>query len=162
MYRGKQLENICLYDYVSIIHKIKINEKELDKLKKKCDENCDHNTIYSQYSTHIQIRWYHKNERIPILHGKNIPSKNNLKSKEHYGLYVLLLFKPWTTADDLITKYNFWYKACNAFLQNSNLSTWLQFIIKNIELLYRCSEETMLDRHLRQLAYKDPEIAKIQ
>ncbi|RHZ70488.1 hypothetical protein Glove_271g119 [Diversispora epigaea] len=183
MYHGKQLENMCLYDYVSMIHKIKINEKELNKLsrqknregyatrvdrflflggEKKCDENCDHNTIYPQHSTHIQIHWYRENERIPILHGKNILSKEDLKSKEHYGLYILLLFKPWTTADDLITKYSSWYEACNAFLQNSNLSTRLQFIIKNIELLHRCSEETMLDRRLRQLAYKDPEIAKIQ
>ncbi|RHZ46002.1 hypothetical protein Glove_639g5 [Diversispora epigaea] len=63
MYHGKQLENMCLYDYISVIHKIKINEKELDKLnrqknreryttrvdrflfldgEKKCDENCNH------------------------------------------------------------------------------------------------------------------------
>ncbi|CAG8512121.1 37270_t:CDS:2 [Gigaspora margarita] len=32
IYRGKELENMCLYDYVSTIHKIKITDKELDKL----------------------------------------------------------------------------------------------------------------------------------
>ncbi|CAG8571094.1 18407_t:CDS:2, partial [Racocetra fulgida] len=63
MYRGKQLKNMCLYDYISTIHKIKINDKEIDKLnrqktreghatrvdrflflggEKKCNETCDH------------------------------------------------------------------------------------------------------------------------
>jgi hypothetical protein len=32
MYCGKQLKNMCLYDYITTIHKIKINNKELEKL----------------------------------------------------------------------------------------------------------------------------------
>ena len=32
MYRGKQLENMCLYDYAATIHKVKVSDKELDKL----------------------------------------------------------------------------------------------------------------------------------
>ncbi|CAG8818100.1 362_t:CDS:2, partial [Racocetra persica] len=77
-YRGEQLKNICLYDYIATIHKIKINSNELDKLnrqknreghttrvdrflflggKKKCDETCDHSMIHPQHATHIQVHW---------------------------------------------------------------------------------------------------------
>ncbi|CAG8800378.1 44333_t:CDS:2, partial [Gigaspora margarita] len=34
MYCSEQLKNICLYDYIATIHKIKINKKELDKLNR--------------------------------------------------------------------------------------------------------------------------------
>ncbi|RHZ84356.1 hypothetical protein Glove_83g12 [Diversispora epigaea] len=146
MYRGEQLENMCLYDYVSTVHKIKINEKELNKLsrqknregratkvdcflflggEKKCNENCDHSIIHPQHSTHIQIHWSRENDKIPVLCEKGVPPRNDLKNIERYGLCILLLFKPWTTADNLM-------------------------------------EETVLDRRLRQVARENPEIAKIR
>ncbi|RHZ84007.1 hypothetical protein Glove_86g42 [Diversispora epigaea] len=183
MYRGEQLKNICFYDYVSTVHKIKINDKELDKIngqknregratrvdrflfsggEKKYDETCEHDVIHPQHSTHMQIHWYHENERIPVLYGRGVPRKDDLKEAERYGLCVLLLFKPWTTADDLMTEYNSWREACEAFLQNPDLSTWLRFVINNIELLHRCAEETTLDRRLRQMAHENLKIAKIR
>ncbi|CAG8593008.1 24139_t:CDS:2 [Cetraspora pellucida] len=67
-----------------------------------------------------------------------------------------------TTVYELITEYNSWHEACDAFLQDPNLSARLQFIINNIELLHRCIEEMILDCQLRQMAYKNPEITKIQ
>ncbi|CAG8636944.1 1942_t:CDS:2, partial [Diversispora eburnea] len=67
-----------------------------------------------------------------------------------------------TTASDLMIGYDSWHEACNVFLQNSNLPARLQFVINDIELLHRCTEETMLDRCLRQIVHKNLEIAKIR
>ncbi|CAG8717199.1 1586_t:CDS:2 [Cetraspora pellucida] len=78
MYCNEQLRNMCFYNYAATIHKIKINSKELDKLKrqknrkgyatrvdqflfldeeKECNETCDHDTIHPQHSTHMQAHW---------------------------------------------------------------------------------------------------------
>jgi hypothetical protein len=183
MYRGEQLKNMCLYDYIATIHKVKINDKELEKLTRqqnregratrvdrfyflggnqKCNENCDHNIKHPQHSSHIQVHWYHENEKVPILYGKNIPRKDDFENAERYGLCILMLFKPWNVAYDLRANYNSWRKACDAFLQDSNISTRLQSVIDNIELLHRCAEETILDRQLRQMAEKNQEFAKVR
>ncbi|RHZ73186.1 hypothetical protein Glove_232g142 [Diversispora epigaea] len=125
-------------------------------------EQLENIIIHPQHSTHIQIHWSRENDKIPVLCRKGVPPRNDLKNIERYGLCILLLFKPWTTANDLIGKYNSWHETCNTFLQNPNLLMRLRSIINNIELLHQCAEEIVLDRHLRQVARENLEIAKIQ
>lgn len=53
-------------------------------------------------------------------------------------------------------------EACQDFLNNSLLSSRLQYIINNIELIHRCSDESDLDNELRKTAINNPVHAKIQ
>ncbi|CAG8744733.1 3719_t:CDS:2 [Dentiscutata erythropus] len=97
---------------------------------------------------------------IVLLCGKGLFKKNDTENAECYSLFILMLFKPWETIQDLLENYDSWAKACQAFLDSSYLSPRLKSIIYNIKLLYKCSEETALDRELRKNALKDPILAK--
>ena len=95
-----------------------------------------------------------------ILYGKGVPKKGNANEAERYGLCILMLFKPWETVHDLCGDYESWSSACRAFMNDGSLSPRLRNIIDNIELLHRCSEETALDRELREKARQDASLTK--
>ncbi|CAG8528306.1 24357_t:CDS:2 [Cetraspora pellucida] len=140
MYCGKQLKNMCLYDYAATIHKVKINDKELNKLTRQgsregrttrvdrfyflggnqqCDETSNNRIKHPQHSMHIQVHWSHGNERIPVLYGKGIPCKDDLENIERYKICILLLFKPWTSSYNLLEEYGSWHEAY--LLQNRSV-----------------------------------------
>lgn len=127
---------MCLYNYATTIYKIKINSKELDKLarqetqegratrvdrfcflgeEQKSSETPDCKFKHPQHSTHIQVHWSYGNERVPVLCGKGIPRSDDLENTERYSLCILMLFKPWTSSNNLLEGYSSWREACDAF-----------------------------------------------
>jgi len=172
-YRGPSLRGICLYDYAATIQKVLINPHELSMLSRQYsgegkhyvdrfpfrgDEVEDKDSAHPQYQSHLQMHRKRGTERIVILCGKGIPKKNDIENAERYALCILLLFKPWETVYDLLECYSSWIEAYQAF--QPSLSPRIQSIIDNIDLLHRCSEETALDRELRQNARNNPSLAK--
>lgn len=181
-FRGILLHAMCLYDYAATMTKIQLNSRQLTMFQNQdaregkrrvdrflfaggdtpCNEHCNHTNIHPQHGTHIQIHRTKGQERVVMLCGKGIPKRDNQDQKERYGLCILLLFKPWRCVSDLIENYNSWAEACQAFLDGDTLSIRLRSVINNIELLHRCSDETALDRELREAARHEPISAKVQ
>jgi hypothetical protein len=95
-----------------------------------------------------------------VLTGKPVPKKGDVDNAERHGLCILMLFKPWETVDDLRGDHDSWSEACQAFLDDPLLSPRLRSVINNIELLHRCSEETALDRALREGSRHDATLLK--
>jgi hypothetical protein len=182
-FRGNSLTGMCLYDYTATINKIKfdfhkfatpleqISDQERTRFNRfpfsggermQCNEECDHASMHPQHATHIQFHCKRGNEKVVVLSGRIVPKKDDQAQAERYALCILLLFKPWNHVLDLIGNHATWPEACREFLESETLSPRLRYIIDNIELLHRCSEESALERELRQAAKDEPESARIQ
>ncbi|CAF1595684.1 unnamed protein product, partial [Adineta steineri] len=158
-YRSEILNNICLYDFVSILYKKKMNAADLRYLsdivvpKKQNDNRKGRrpNERYSFQKQHPQATTYvmmkYTQSRVPILYGPQIPRQDRDDTRERYCRALLTLFVPWRSVADLCTIEQTWEDAFKS--QQHLISTYSMTIIENIQLLHECKKDR--DEHLLQV-----------
>jgi hypothetical protein len=158
-YRSSILNNMCLYDFVRILYKKKINAADLKYLSKVAttageklnDKGRPPNERYRfqkqhpQSATHLMMKY--SQPHIPILCGPQIPRRDRDDTREHYGRALLTLFVPWRTASDLCNSKQSWDDALAAQRHRISEHSWT--IIENIQLLHECKKDR--DEHLLQV-----------
>ncbi|CAF3882860.1 unnamed protein product [Adineta steineri] len=158
-YRSETLNNICLYDFVSILYKKKMNTADLKYLSniKALEKQNDNrkgrppNERYAFQKQHPQATTYvmmkYTQSRVPILYGPQIPRQDRDDTRERYCRALLTLFVPWRSVADLCAIEQTWD---DAFKSRQHLiSTHSMTIIENIQLLHECKKDR--DEHLLQV-----------
>ncbi|CAF1215625.1 unnamed protein product [Rotaria sordida] len=158
-YRSNILNNTCLYDFVSILYKKKINATDLKYLSKTtapirediCEKGRPPNERYPfqkqhpQTSTHLMMKY--SQPHIPILYGPQIPRRDRDDTRERYSRALLTLFVPWCTVTDLCDVNQTWEDAFKSRQHLISMHSWK--IIENIQLLHECKKDR--DEHLLQV-----------
>jgi hypothetical protein len=150
---------MCLYDFVSILYKKKMNETDMKYLSKTSlpeEEEVDRkgrppNERYPFQTQHPQARTYlmmkYSEPHVPILYGPQIPRRDREDTRERYSRALLTLFVPWRTVSDLCDVNQTWEDALNS--RQHRISTHSMTIIENIQLLHECKKDR--DEHLLQV-----------
>ena len=158
-YRSDTLKNMCLYDFVSILYKKKMNTTDLKYLSKTAvpvEENVNKkgrppNERYSFQKQHPQAATYlmmkYSQSRVPILYGPQIPRRDRDDTRERYSRALLTLFVPWRTVADLFSATQTWEDAFKSRQNLISMHSWN--IIENIQLLHECKKDR--DEHLLQV-----------
>lgn len=157
--RPNELENICLYKFVSKYRKKRKDKSDEIYLLKQTTKESNINKkgrpahprlifkkTHPQMSTHILIE--RLEEIIPVLIGPQIPRQNREETRERYCRSILTLFKPWRTFTDLIFLEETWNEAWTrhtSYIYESDCTS----IIDNIELMHECKEHR--NEHLTQV-----------
>ena len=160
VYRPRELEGVCLHDYISLYEKVKASrgpakamlfeasdasasdasgsetESDNDMEDLKSDFT---NTSYKLGSAHPQYNSYvvrkRKNAVIPNFVGATIP-RNTEATSEYYCLTMLTLFRPWRTGIDLKDSAISWGECFENF----------EFTVRQIEIMkfmnvrYECND----------------------
>ncbi|CAF1653105.1 unnamed protein product, partial [Adineta ricciae] len=160
-YRSAALDNMCLYDYVSLYRKKLIDAKDrkiLEALLR--SESIQAKKIqrgrppsereifqvgHPQSASHLNIK--RMKTVVPVLLGAPIPRKDREDTRERYCRSILTLFLPWRTFQDLCHVDQSWEEAFNGHQEKISSSSWE--IINNIQLLQEC--KTDRDEHLQQV-----------
>ena len=162
-YRSKDLNQICLYEFVSSYHKRIIDQSDRRILKNtladegarlttkgtKMNERHTFERAHPQSSSHILIK--RSNPIVPVLLGPQIPRHDREETRERYYRALLTLFVPWRTVKDLCHANETWYDAFEA--RKSVVSLRAQKVIQNIQLLHECKKQR--DEHLLQVISQD-------
>ena len=162
-YRSKDLNEICLYEFVSNYHKRIIDQSDRRILKDitvsegtrlntkgtKMNERHTFEQAHPQSSSHILIK--RSTPVVPVLLGPQIPRHDREETRERYNRALLTLFVPWRTVKDLCHINESWYDAFEA--RKSSVSLKAQKIIENIQLLHECKKQR--DDHLLQVVSQD-------
>jgi hypothetical protein len=159
-YRSKDLNEICLYEFVSNYHKRIIDQSDRRILKNtlasegarvttKMNERHTFERAHPHSSSHILIKL--SNPIVSVLLGPQIPRHDREETRERYHRALLTLFVPWRTAMDLCHANETWHEAFEA--RKSFLSLRAQKIIQNIQLLHECKKQR--DEHLLQVINQD-------
>ena len=158
-YRSDTLKNMCLYDFVSVLYKKKMNTTDLKYLSKtavQVEENVNKkgrppNERYSFQKQHPQAATYlmmkYSQPRVPILYGPQIPRRDRDDTRERYSRALLTLFVPWRTVADLCSATQTWEDAFKSRQNLISMHSWN--IIENIQLLHECKKDR--DEHLLQV-----------
>lgn len=158
-YRSKDLNEICLYEFVSNYHKRIIDQSDRRILKTilsnegarlntngtKMNERHTFERLHPQSSSHILIK--RSNPIVPVLLGPQIPRHDREETRERYHRALSTLFIPWRTVKDLCHANETWSDAFEA--RKSSISLRAQKIIQNIQLLHECKKQR--DEHLLQV-----------
>ena len=140
--RGDALKDMCLYEYCSRVYKTKFSEEELkkhnDKVnQKKTTARYEQRLMFSsshpQSETHWQKVRLEGNTMVPTL--SKLPPSNK-DNKDTYQKCILLLFKPFTTLEDLFDGIS-WNDTFASFLEVTNHKQY----IENIEEMHKGIEE---------------------
>lgn len=158
-HRSKDLNTLCLYDFVRLFHKKSIDKSDRYFLKtvmgpegerintegKKMNERHTFACTHPQASSHIVIK--HTKPVVPVLLGPQIPRRDRIETRERYCRALLTLFVPWRSVNDICTAKETWFEA----LENRKhlISANSLKIIDNIQLLHECKNER--DEHLHQI-----------
>lgn len=158
-YRSDSLNNICLYDFVSIFYKKKMNESDMKYLSQdipSTEENVNRkgrpaNKRYLLQKQHPQAMTYllmkYSEYHVPVLYGPQIPRQDRDDTRERYSRAVLTLFVPWRTVTDLCDINQTWEEALKS--RQKLISIHSRTIIDNIQLLHECKKDR--DEHLLQV-----------
>jgi hypothetical protein len=150
---------MCLYDFVSILYKKKMNTTDLKYLSKNAvsvEENVTQkgrppNERYPFQKQHPQATTYlmmkYSQPRVPILYGPQIPRRDREDTQERYSRALLTLFVPWRTVADLCGANETWEDAFKSRKFSISIHSWK--IIENIQLLHECKKDR--DEHLLQV-----------
>jgi hypothetical protein len=158
-YRSDNLNNTCLYDFVSTFYKKKINQTDLKYLSKSStieagkdnhrgrpsNERFSFQEKHPQATTHILMKY--SELHVPILYGPQIPRQDRDDTRERYNRALLTLFVPWRNAIDLCGINQTWEDACESRKDLISARSWN--IIENIQLLHECKKDR--DEHLLQV-----------
>ena len=140
--RGDALKDMCLYEYCSKVYKTKVSEEELKKhnekvIKKKTTTRYEQRLLFSnshpQSETHWQKVRLEGNTMVPALSKLPPSSKDN---KDTYQKCILLLFKPFTTLEDLFNGIS-WEDTYESFLSVTEHKQY----IENIQEMHKGIEE---------------------
>ncbi|CAF1542983.1 unnamed protein product, partial [Adineta ricciae] len=157
--RSDNLNNICLYDFVSTFYKKKINETDLRYLSKSstaeerqdnqrgrpANERFSFQKDHPQAVTHLLMKY--SEVHVPVLYGPQIPRQDRDDTRERYNRALLTLFVPWRNVIDLCDVNQTWEDAFES--RKSLISTHSWKIVENIQLLHECKKDR--DEHLLQV-----------
>lgn len=157
-YRSNSLNNISLYEFVSMFYKKKINAGDLKHLSRTIpseDQSIQKgrppNERYRFQKEHPQAGTYlmmkYSEPHVPVLYGPQIPRRDRDDTRERYSRALLTLFVPWRTVSDLCDTNQNWQDALES--RQSHISKYSSNIIENIQLLHECKKER--DEHLIQV-----------
>jgi hypothetical protein len=158
-HRSKDLNEICLYEFVSRYHKKLIDQSDRRILKDifalegerlhtkgtKMNERHTFECAHPQSSSHIIIK--RSIPIVPVLLGPQIPRHDREETRERYCRAVLTLFVPWRSIQDLCHLEQTWSDAFE--IRKSIISISGNKIIQNIQLLHECRKQR--DEHLLQV-----------
>ncbi len=158
-YRSAILNNICLYDFVSILYKKKMNatdvkylsktavplEEDMNRRGRPANERYPFQNQHPQATTYLLMKYseYH----VPVLYGPQIPRRDRDDTRERYSRALLTLFVPWRTVTDLCDVNQTWEEALKS--RQNLISMDSRMIIENIQLLHECKKDR--DEHLLQV-----------
>lgn len=158
-YRSDLLNDMCLYDFVSLLYKKKINATDLRHLSA-TEENKSEETNrrgrpsnerylfqpqHPQVTTHLLMKY--SEYRVPVLYGPQIPRRDRDDTKDRYNRAILTLFVPWRDVTDICAIDQTWIQAFTFRKDRISMNSWK--IIENIQLLHECKKER--DEHLLQV-----------
>ncbi len=158
-YRGGDLNNVCLYNFVSKLYKKKMNAADLKHLSKAAEpmeeetnqrgrpaqQRFPFQEQHPQATTHLLMKY--SENHVPILYGPQIPRSDRDDTRERYCRALLTLFVPWRAVVDLCNVDQTWKQAFEARKHLISVRSWN--IIENIQLLHECKKER--DEHLLQV-----------
>ncbi|CAF4239766.1 unnamed protein product [Rotaria sp. Silwood2] len=158
-YRSNNLNNTCLYDFVSTFYKKKINEIDIKYLSKSSttekrqdnqkgrpsNERFFFQKDHPQATTHLLMKY--SEAHVPVLYGSQIPRQDRDDTRERYNRALLTLFVPWRNVIDLCDINQTWEDAFESRKHCISTHSWK--IIENIQLLHECKKDR--DEHLLQV-----------
>ncbi|CAF3385678.1 unnamed protein product, partial [Rotaria socialis] len=112
-YRSDNLNRMCLYDFVSIFYKKKMNSTDLKYLSKIAvsieekinrkgrppNERFLFQKQHPQATTYLMMKY--SESHVPVLYGPQIPRQDRDDTRERYCRAILTLFVPWRTVTDI-------------------------------------------------------------
>jgi hypothetical protein len=166
--RSPFLDNLCLWDMVAQVEKIrKIKQDEAEDAK---DNDSNYNDIpnmecedilasdtrvrprlsfssrHPDRMTHVQRVLQTQKRFIPVPIGPSIPRRDREQVKERYCRLMLIMFKPWRHARDLRMAGENWSSSFQKFIQNCSLPK--KQIMDNMQILHECRDSR--DDHFSQ------------
>ena len=158
-YRPDNLDNVCLYEFVSVFYKKKINAGDVKHLSKAVsleedegirrgrppNERYRFQKQHPQAATHLMMKY--SEPHVPVLYGPQIPRRDRDDTRERYSRAILTLFVPWRTVSDLCEGNENWEDALKS--RQHYISRRSSVIIENIQLLHECKKDR--DEHLIQV-----------
>lgn len=161
IYRGKQLEDVSLWDFVaqttkayaSTVNAVPPNQDTISTDIRIDLQSCrGHNLQYVSFlPSHpehaqklLKVLW-ESNRRIPVPIGPRLPCRDHLSEWNKYCHLMLILFKPWRTATDLRAGYASWPAAYDAEFQHFHCG--VKDVIANMQLLHECQDSR--NNHMR-------------
>jgi hypothetical protein len=150
-HRSDLLENMCLYDFVSMLYKKKMNTTDLRYLSdtgapietavnqkgRPPNKRYPFQKEHPQATTHVMMA--HSQPHVPVLYGPQIPRRDRDDTRERYSRAILTLFVPWRTVLDLCDTNQTWQDAFG--WQQGLIPTHSRNIIENIQLLHECKKD---------------------
>lgn len=157
-YRSANLNNMCVYDFVSTLYKKKMNTTDAKYLSNIAESVEDVNQRgrppnerypfleqHPQTTTHLLMKY--SEHHVPILYGPQIPRRDRDDTRERYSRALLTLFVPWRVITDICDINETWEDAFHS--RQNRISTHSWTIIENIQLLHECKKDR--DEHLLQV-----------
>ena len=150
-YRSDVLDKLCLYDFISMLYKRKMNAGDKKYLSQTVEPTEETNNrrgrpVSKRYlfqKEHPQATTYlmmeHSDPQVPVLYGPQIPRKDREDTRERYCRALLTLFVPWRTVHDLSDSNQTWEEALMARQSRIVSHSWK--IIENIQLLHECKND---------------------
>ena len=145
--RGQALKHMCLWEYRSRVYKKKSSEEEVKKIKKKaekkkssnrkCEEVHEFLPDHPQSKTHLQRVRVEGSTLVPTL-SKLPPSSD--QNKTRYQKCVLLLFKPFSTFEELYNGIG-WAETYSEFIEITENKKY----VENLEEFLKCVDESIED-----------------
>ena len=163
-YRSDNLNSVCLYDFVSIFYKKKMNntdqkhlsimaalEKErMNKKGRPPNVRFVFQKQHPQAATHLLMKYIEPH--VPILYAPQISRQDRDDTLERYCRAIFTLFVPWRTVIDLCDIHQTWEEAFKTRRHLVLRHSWT--IIENIQLLHECKKD--IDDHLLQVIAEAP------
>ncbi|CAF3303782.1 unnamed protein product [Rotaria sp. Silwood2] len=112
-YRSDNLNRMCLYDFVGIFYKKKMNSRDLkylfkiagsieEKINQKGrppNERFLFQKHHPQATTYLMMKY--SESHVSVLYGPHMPRRDRDDTRERYCRAILTLFVPWHTVTDL-------------------------------------------------------------
>lgn len=160
-HRSSSLDNLCLYDYISLYRKKPIDARDRKQLKtslettsakgansrrgRPASEREYFQEGHPQAESHLNIK--RNKPVIPVLLGPPVPRGDRDDTRARYCRCILALFLPWRSVQDICDVDQTWEESFQIRKQNILPASWK--IIENIQLLQECKNDR--DEHLHQV-----------
>lgn len=160
-HRSASLDNLCLYDYISLYRKKLMDAKDRDQMKthskaksaegsdsrrgRPVSERANFRDGHPQSASHINIK--RMKPVVPVLLGPSIPRRDRDDTKARYCRSILTLFVPWRSIQDVCGIDQTWEESFQTRQARISPASWK--IINNIQLLQECKNDR--DEHLHQV-----------